>query len=208
MNLYDTLDIDEQADEAAIKRAYRDKAKIMHPDVGGDEDEFREIALAYDVLSDPLRRHQYDDTGRTAKRDMMATAMGIATEVFFEAGSSDPIFLRGAIDAGISKRLQATQKQLTQIERDMKRWIKLRDRITGKPENDFLTAALRDNIMGARAGIATGEEMRECTEMAKVLLHEYAFRERTATPSGFIIPDTMGMERGRMAWTVDASTAG
>jgi curved DNA-binding protein CbpA len=61
--LYDVLGVDDEADEKVIKKAYREKVKTCHPDIGGDPLEFQEVQRAYDVLSDPERRAKYDNTG-------------------------------------------------------------------------------------------------------------------------------------------------
>jgi curved DNA-binding protein CbpA len=46
------LDVDPGADDGAIKRAYREKAKRLHPDVdGGDEAAFKEATEAYERLT-------------------------------------------------------------------------------------------------------------------------------------------------------------
>ena len=64
---YEVLGIDKGADEAAIKKAYRTMAKKNHPDLNpGDkeaEERFKEINEAYQVLSDPQKRAQYDQFG-------------------------------------------------------------------------------------------------------------------------------------------------
>jgi hypothetical protein len=51
------------ADRAAIRRAYRDKARRTHPDSGGSPQEFEEVKAAYDTLIDEVRRRRYDETG-------------------------------------------------------------------------------------------------------------------------------------------------
>ncbi len=67
---YEVLGIDKNADEAAIKKAYRVLAKKYHPDVNpGDaeaEKKFKEASEAYAVLSDPEKRRQYDQFGHAA----------------------------------------------------------------------------------------------------------------------------------------------
>ena len=64
---YEVLGVDRGADEAAIKKAYRTLAKKNHPDVNpGDkeaEERFKEINEAYQVLSNPQKRAQYDQFG-------------------------------------------------------------------------------------------------------------------------------------------------
>lgn len=67
---YEVLGVDKNADEAAIKKAYRVLAKKYHPDANpGDteaEKKFKEASEAYAVLSDPEKRRQYDQYGHAA----------------------------------------------------------------------------------------------------------------------------------------------
>lgn len=58
---YTTLGIDRSADPDTIKHAYRRLASQHHPDRGGDKNKFQEIQAAYDTLSDPQRRADYDN---------------------------------------------------------------------------------------------------------------------------------------------------
>ena len=63
-NPYDVLGVTRQADEAAIKKAFRKLAKLHHPDRNaGDakaKDKFAEVNSAYEVLGDPAKRAQFD----------------------------------------------------------------------------------------------------------------------------------------------------
>ena len=62
-NFYNTLNIKENSDTETIKKAFRDLAKKYHPDKpNGDSEKFREISLAYKVLSKPSTRIDYDKT--------------------------------------------------------------------------------------------------------------------------------------------------
>ena len=67
---YEVLGVDKSADEAAIKKAYRQLAKKYHPDMNpGDEsaaEKFKEASEAYAVLSDPEKRQKYDQFGHAA----------------------------------------------------------------------------------------------------------------------------------------------
>lgn len=67
---YEVLGVDKNADEAAIKKAYRVLAKKYHPDMNpGDaeaEKKFKEASEAYAVLSDPDKKKQYDQFGHAA----------------------------------------------------------------------------------------------------------------------------------------------
>lgn len=61
--LYETLEVPKNADVKAIKKSYRRLSLIHHPDRGGDEHKFKEIAAAYEILSDPEKRKLYDQYG-------------------------------------------------------------------------------------------------------------------------------------------------
>ena len=65
---YAALGVPRDADAAAIKKAYRQLARDLHPDKnpGNDaaENRFKDVSEAYDVLSDPKRRSEYDEARR------------------------------------------------------------------------------------------------------------------------------------------------
>lgn len=67
---YEVLGVDKNADEAAVKKAYRALAKKYHPDMnpGNEEAEkkFKEASEAYAILSDPEKKRQYDQFGHAA----------------------------------------------------------------------------------------------------------------------------------------------
>lgn len=60
---YETLGIKQEASASEIKKAYRKLAMTHHPDKGGDENRFKEISKAYEVLSDEEKRKMYDKYG-------------------------------------------------------------------------------------------------------------------------------------------------
>ena len=62
-DLYAILGVDKKATQADIKKAYRKIAKTSHPDVGGDEETFKKIQHSYEVLSDPVKKENYDKYG-------------------------------------------------------------------------------------------------------------------------------------------------
>jgi len=62
---YKILGVPRDASQEEIKRAFHRLAHKYHPDKGGDEKKFKEINEAYQVLSDPKKRAQYDRFGQT-----------------------------------------------------------------------------------------------------------------------------------------------
>src|ERR1700760_2645620 len=86
---YEVLGVPRDADQDAIRRAYRKLARQYHPDLNSDtdaEDRFKELGEAYEVLSDPEKRERYDRLGANwrAGQDVSGAA-GFGEE--FDAGN-------------------------------------------------------------------------------------------------------------------------
>jgi len=68
---YEVLGVDRSASQEEIKKAFRKLARKYHPDMNRDdpsaEERFKEINEAYEVLSDPEKRRQYDTFGHTSQ---------------------------------------------------------------------------------------------------------------------------------------------
>ena len=65
---YDILGVSKDASQDEIKKAYRKKAHKHHPDKGGDEEKFKKVNQAYQVLSDKKKRKQYDQFGKAGAK--------------------------------------------------------------------------------------------------------------------------------------------
>lgn len=119
---YTTLGVAKTATADDIKRAYRRLASQHHPDRGGDTQRFQEIQAAYDVLSDPGRRAEYDNPA--------PRGFGPAQGFDFNFGSSHDfrdifanMFGQGFAGAGQRRPQQAFVR--------LSLWIRLTDVITG-----------------------------------------------------------------------------
>ncbi|MFW5972094.1 MAG: molecular chaperone DnaJ [Bacillota bacterium] len=70
---YEVLGVSRDADEDEIKKAYRKKARKLHPDVNKDdpnaEENFKELSEAYEILSDSNKRARYDQYGHSGIND-------------------------------------------------------------------------------------------------------------------------------------------
>ncbi len=91
---YETLGVSREANQEEIKKAYRKKAKELHPDKNPNsrkkaEEEFKRASEAYEVLSDPDKRAQYDRYGHAGPAqgfDFNFTDFRRAREAFSEFG--------------------------------------------------------------------------------------------------------------------------
>jgi molecular chaperone DnaJ len=108
---YEILGVSRDADDAAIKKAFRRLARELHPDVNRHdpeaEEKFKEAAEAYEVLSDPERRATYDRYGHEGLRrggyapdfDSFASVADIF-ETFFGGGGGPFGDIFGATQRG------------------------------------------------------------------------------------------------------------
>jgi molecular chaperone DnaJ len=86
-DLYEVLGVSREASDDDIKKAYRRLARELHPDVNGDPaagERFKRITAAYQVLSDPSKRRQYDMRGFQAIPDLFP--FSDIFDVFFGQG--------------------------------------------------------------------------------------------------------------------------
>src|SRR5918911_5058132 len=87
---YEVLGVARDADDAEIKKAFRRLARQLHPDVNSAEtaeEDFKEAAEAYEILSDPERKATYDRYGFEGLR-----SGGYAPPDFSGFGSLGDIF--------------------------------------------------------------------------------------------------------------------
>ena len=111
---YEVLGVSRDADEATLKKAYRQIAKKYHPDMNpGDaeaEKKFKEASEAYAVFSDPDKRRQYDQFGHAAFEGGAGGAGGFGGFDFSGADFSD-IFgdIFGDLFGGGGRRGRANQ---------------------------------------------------------------------------------------------------
>jgi len=90
INLYNLLDISYNSNLDDIKRAYKKKALIYHPDknmnltkeeMEKNTNKFREIRIAYEILGDPIRREKYDLMNQKEKNNLFETVMNYIIEL-------------------------------------------------------------------------------------------------------------------------------
>src|SRR5512134_2342289 len=115
-DLYEILGLSRKASGEDIKKAYRRLAREYHPDVNPDpaaEERFKEVTAAYEILSDPQKRQQYDLYGQgRGPADFPFGDVADLFEAFFGQGT-------------FGRRRTATRRSRTQHGEDVFAQVRL-----------------------------------------------------------------------------------
>ena len=111
MDPYDALGVAPTASDAQIKSAYRKLAMKHHPDKNnGDDTAFKRVSIAYAVLSDPVRRREYDTSGEVDKKDILEQEIDIS-----EAGFASTLAASMISSLGVTIRTAVPIKALEAV---------------------------------------------------------------------------------------------
>ncbi|WP_313612565.1 J domain-containing protein [Agrobacterium sp.] len=169
---YVLLGVARDADEAAVKAAYRKLVKNAHPDSGGDAEQFSNLQKAYDLLKDPVRRKVFDDTGYDPQladpKDLKGLLMleTLVNEFILderEPGSFDPV---AAMRRKLTDDILKSRFHILELERHRTRVRKHMDRLGKKPETDVLGSMLRARSQSIAEAIRNAEAQIEAIEQA------------------------------------------
>ncbi|SDN84532.1 molecular chaperone DnaJ [Actinomyces ruminicola] len=118
---YDVLGVTRQATAEEIKKAYRKKARQLHPDVAGPghEDEFKKVSTAYEVLSDSEKRKMYDLGGEDALHGNNGFGGGFTGDFGSFSDLFQQAFFGGAATRGPASRTRRGQDSLLAVDVDL-----------------------------------------------------------------------------------------
>jgi len=174
MNPYTELDLRTTATPEEIKQRYRTLAQMYHPDKGGDEELFKRIKLAYEILSDPIRRKQYDITGETHSTSTRDEALSNIIQIVLQVVPS----FNAEKDNLIKIAEKETQAMLDRIYNDLSTtsmqikklevvFNKLRIKTEGE---NILTGVINGQIQAKKQEIAgLTKSVRVCMLMKEIL---------------------------------------
>lgn len=181
LRLYQILGIDPGATGAEVRRAYREKAKSSHPDVGGDVAEFQEISRAYAVLSNPVKRIVYDATGKEesapAADEVAVSILSNLAEAAISAQQDPATFdFVKEMQRQVSDAISASKQQVRDIQRRVQRSKSLAKRITAKSGRNLLARIIEQRIAEKEREIASIEQQQANLEAALKLLEVYEYQ--------------------------------
>jgi len=147
-NPYAILDVNKDTSNEDIKKAFKEKSKKLHPDQGGDPEQFSNLKKAFDILINPEKKNLYDEYGLDNSLDIENEAKLVATQIVISTLDGLPDSYE--VDKEISNIFLRCLKQLKEQENQaMKSRDKLRkilNNIQKKPTDDFLTGEIEKVI--------------------------------------------------------------
>jgi DnaJ-class molecular chaperone len=117
MNCYEILGVSKDASQDEIKKAYRNLVKVHHPDKGGSDERFKEISQAYETLSDPQKRQDYDfkqNVGNSNFHEFFTRYGGDFSSMFNQSfgGQARGMDIRVTINLSIEEVYHGTKKSI------------------------------------------------------------------------------------------------
>jgi len=165
-NPYEILGIDKNASQDDIKKAYRKQAMQYHPDKNKDnkeaEEKFKQISEAYEILSDPNKRMQFDqfgsfDSNRFVNNNGNSYPSGFGFETFFQ---------------NIFNRTTSYQqaRQTPRVSQDIKKSLKLSlsESIFGCTKEDTIERLLACDECKSMGNIEIGKTCDKCNGSGRI----------------------------------------
>jgi len=190
-DLYKELGVPRNADAKAIKKAFRHKAKELHPDKsGGDSSEFIRLQLAYSVLSEDAKRKRYDETGDTGERSVQdRECYQILIQEVLKCCDNefcdDPLLTArnniNAVRVSMLKDMEGGRKKAKQLRYRAARF----SRKDG--QENLISAALNHQATQIEQNIRLGEERAKLLLEAAKMADAYRY-EAEHTGGGTIVP--------------------
>ncbi len=123
-DLYTTLGVERDAEADEIKDAYRRRVKETHPDRrSGNEEEFREIQRAWEILRDDRKRERYDKYGETEPNEALKRIQNLANKIISPDQDdflAEPLRELRSLHNELHGREKALGLKLEKIEKDLK----------------------------------------------------------------------------------------
>lgn len=183
MSLYEDLGVGKDASPDEIKRAYREGSKRTHPDAGGDPEQFKQLAVAYKILSDEEKRKRYD------QGEPVDSLRGQAMTEDQEARAAIAQCLGGVIDQvdvnqqnvvellrkGLRNAISGMDAEKVKARKAEEKWSAFLKRLKNAKEDCPMTQVANNNLLGIQKGLEALDRQKRIGELALKYLDDYGY---------------------------------
>ena len=212
MSLYDELGVSPDADADAINAAYRKAAKAHHPDAGGDPEAFARIGRAVAVLRDPVKRAEYDATGREdfgpddperEAREALMQAFASMMVQIVEQGRGASTDVMEAVRLSLTEQARQQRRELVKAGAMQERARDALKRLTRKGKGpDVLGNMLSTKIADMDTIKAGMERLAATFERAAAMAEDWDWQVDEAPAFQHVMPGwEVKARRGGTTWT-------
>lgn len=187
-SLYDDLGVPQDASTDDIKKAYRKKAKKVHPDKGGSADKFRTLVRAYSILSDDEKRKHGENPDSMGQDQQPISIVfqifnAIVDNINFDIDHSD---LFEVVRQNIRQNQQNSRSQKSTYENNIKRYENIKNRINtrnNEQKSDLFIRFIEDKIRDCNNALIQTDKNIKLNDDALALLDgcEYEFEHQQRT---------------------------
>ena len=181
MNLYEELELPKDCTFDEIKQQYRHLASIHHPDKGGDAEKFKRIKLAYEVLSDPERRKNYNETNTiSGSIGIRSEAIMNLSNVFFKIISNIDLHtgdLVNTMRSEINNVLAMTEKDRVMCNKYIENLEVAKQKLIHKNPNEenILLGFIETQLKMRHNDLVVFKHRKELHEYMLQLLEDYQY---------------------------------
>jgi curved DNA-binding protein CbpA len=180
MNFYEVLGLHKDATAAEIKSAFKEKAKTLHPDKGGDPEQFKILQQAYEVLSNEARREAYDNGGdferiQTVRDQANSRLFNFIDRTINGFGFvPDHVDLVAAVRGHINDAILEIERNLEECENDQRHLQGILDRVKeGELLQKYIKGQISKTKMHFKRLLRDREVLKECSELTKGWNYEW-----------------------------------
>jgi curved DNA-binding protein CbpA len=177
-NLYKILGIRKNATKQTIKKAYRELSKKLHPDKGGNIEEFNELNKAYQILMDDEKRKKYDDGDNIEnilKKSEEFLIIGTMFNLVIEQSDPMKTDIIKATKILLNNKIAENNNLKNKNKKDILKYNTFLGKIKHKNKKNFLGEILEGKIMKSEKNIEFLEEKKKSLEKALEIIGEYDY---------------------------------
>lgn len=179
-NLYETLGVSNEATQEEIRDAYKNKAKELHPDKGGEAQDMADVNNAYAVLRNPVKRDKYDRTGNVEETPFEVKFEGLVQNIFMQLVENslniDTSDLMGDFKEMVKEIIKGNKKSRKETEKRIGKLEKVIGRLSSN-QDDKISRVVRNNLENCKRELNVIDEQISFMEQSLEVIayHNYNF---------------------------------